>query len=63
MVSDVKIAFVVGDRVTHLTDPHGRNTGTVKSYELRGKFDLVEVEWESGVTEKLAPSELRPWHP
>ena len=42
-----------------MTDPHGRNKGTVKGTLLRGEHSLAEVEWDSGIKEFVHESELK----
>lgn len=49
--------FALGDKVRHLSDPHGRNAGVVIMHNHdRG---LIRVEWGSGVREWVTPDELR----
>lgn len=55
--------LVKGDRVRHVSDPHGRNRGTVvgEPDPARERFlpDLHKVEWDSGMVENVHQSELR----
>lgn len=46
--------------VRHALDSHGRAEGTVVGEVQRGRFTLVKVLWDSGVTETIDPGELRP---
>jgi len=55
----MKLKFPYGTKVRHMTDPHGRNKGTVKGTLLRGEHSLAEVEWDSGIKEFVHESELK----
>jgi hypothetical protein len=56
---NMKVRFVYGTKVRHMTDPHGRNQGTVRGVVLRGGSNLCIVVWESGATEFVHESELK----